>query len=244
MPASVVTFTDFNLDPLPPASLFSSFAITSVTYGTVVGGAGALNTKDGDASYVQVGTDTHSGIASMVTCRPVVTPSIPGGASFALDLPTRELDFAAFQMQVRYLAAPTMPPHGSGLTPISPDWEITQPSSLTVTARSIADGRDSADPAWSSTYWDETDCGSTAGLPAFNNAAAIAEPGFVAYNPDGYMVIWTPGPDVLISQIVGQITWTLGTELKTVGRNFRSASGVQISSLVPGAGWVPVQRFG
>lgn len=35
-----------------------------------------------------------------------------------------------------------------------------------------------------------------------------------------------------------------GPVLKTIGENFRSVGGAQIKSLIPGVGWVPVQRHG
>lgn len=237
MPTSTVKFTDFNIDPLPDPAVFGSFD-TSFEYGDVVGTGNVLDTKDGTDSYVRV-EETADRIGRIVTCRVVYDPPIPDSAIIPLDTATLEADFAAFQMQVAFVTAPTMPSPPSGISP----GFIAATNRGVVFARDVAGSRDRTQPAWGTQFWDETDCNDTGGPAIFTPFEAIQQPGLQA---DYYVIkaLEVGAPALLISQIVGRVTWETSTVLKTIGENFRSVGGAQIKSLIPGVGWVPVQRFG
>lgn len=240
MPTSTVRFTAFNADPLPDAATVTLGVYTSFDYGVVTGDDTTLNTKDEGASFITVGDFGISHQA--VTCRPVISPPIPAGASIRPNFVADTLaDFAAFQMQVAYATAPTMPIHGGSEIGIAPDFQIARASDGANVARSIAGIRDSLNTPWSNDWWDETNCSTDGDAPAASTFEALTQPGEIAFlDPDDYLVIWFAGPNLFISQIVGQITWEpTGVSWHSVGGHFSPIAGVTPLRLTPGVGWVP-----
>ncbi len=91
-----ITFTSFNTDPIP-SDIGLDPTPTTYSYGSVVGGGTALNTKDGDTSYVDmlyVGGSTRS----LITARGVLSTPVPTGES-AVEVTTT--------FQSRYTVDPT-----------------------------------------------------------------------------------------------------------------------------------------
>jgi hypothetical protein len=94
-----VTFTNFNADPLP-INLGLDPDPPSYRYGTVVGGGTALNTKDGDASYVQYVKDSGNS-RSLITARGVLSGPIA---------PRERATSTLVSIQVRYTVEPGLSP--------------------------------------------------------------------------------------------------------------------------------------
>jgi hypothetical protein len=238
MPTSTVKFVDFNIDPLPSPSLISG--ASSVSRGTVIGSGNVLDTADGDASYITIGES--AGDFSVVTFRAVCDPPIPPGSVIQPGgLPDAEVDYAAFQEQMRYLVAPTMPSVPPN-APISPRFIIFS-SSGTWCGGSATEGRSNANTAWGTSYWDQTNAGTTGGPPVFSFSLGLFEAGFFAFpGPTDYFFVYTnEGDGLAISQIVGQITWQPGAVAwHTVGGNFATVGGVTPQIFTPGVGWVDV----
>ena len=184
---STITFDRFNLDPLPPA--ISNASTVDFAYGDVVGGDAALQSRDGDQSYVRYYPTAYpfqgSGFMatqSVITMRGTANPPIPATAVF----PTPYTVTGAFQVRLEdpgpgdsfsapYFMVIPVPP---GATPVLPDangW-------LTPFA-----ARSGSDPAFGTTWWDEQHDNSTGTGPQPDWAVSIGD--FLRALDGGYFLI-------------------------------------------------------
>lgn len=198
---SVITLRNLNADPLPPPEP----GFTAMSYGTVVGGDDALDSKDEDASHIEY-LPAYGGASSVVTCRAVATPPFPPSA-IAVGTDTF-LTQTRLESLTSYDVRPTFL-----LMRIRPDAPGFFPGGFIIGGP--FDPRNITQPPYGTSWWDETDGNSDGDGPGFygSNAPGTIE---AVLAGDYFIICGGNGADqgtvTHVSQLTFAVLWTLPQE--------------------------------
>lgn len=229
MTVSLVRFRDFNIDPLPSLTSWTNIPVTSIDYGSVVGGTDVLDVADGEGGYIRI--DRHGTVVSgvtvsqtltIVTARGVADPPLPPGALASIDaLPTPN-----YQSRVA-LGWP----------------QFTMSSSLDSSDfTAFANGGLAPTPTDDIFYSESDFPAPNYGTDYLSNFAVrrwvvdtMQAGGYFYFIPSSFQPL-----DV--SELIVPISWVVpdGIKWHSVGGHFASAGGVTPQILTPGVGWVDI----